>query len=75
MSFCLCSSDTAVCQMYSLVELDILVSLISLSWVARRVKSISKLMVLLLASSRVSEGGFWSRSGWSASSDIFEASI
>jgi hypothetical protein len=70
MSFLLFSSDAAVCHMYSLVELDILVSLISLSLVARMVKSISKLMVWLLASSRVSEGGFWSRSSWSASSDI-----
>jgi hypothetical protein len=49
-------SDAAVCEMNSLVELDILVSLICLSWVARMVKSVSKLMVWLLTSSRVSEG-------------------
>jgi hypothetical protein len=62
-SFLLFSSDAAVCEIYSLVELDILVSLISLSWVARMMKSVSKLMVWLLNSSRVSEGGFWCLEG------------
>jgi hypothetical protein len=63
MSFLLFSSDVAVCEMYSIVELDILVSLISLTWVARMVKSVSKLMVWLLTSAGVSEGGFWCLEG------------
>jgi hypothetical protein len=79
MSFRLFSSDATVCQMYySLVAaLDILVNLISVRWVARLMKSISKLMAWLYLFKLLEflRGDIGLRlDGVAASSDIFEAS-